>query len=63
LQPPELDPSLTLTRVQYPARGGNAGNRKPVTYAEFANPCNTYWLTRNEQVSGSSPLVGSLFMP
>ena len=25
-----------------------------------ANPSNAYWLTRNEQVSGSSPLVGSL---
>ena len=27
---------------------------------EPANPCNALWLTRNEQVSGSSPLVGSL---
>jgi hypothetical protein len=26
-----------------------------------ANPCNARWITRNEQVSGSSPLVGSLF--
>jgi hypothetical protein len=25
-----------------------------------ANLCNTLFLTRNEQVSGSSPLVGSL---
>jgi hypothetical protein len=25
-----------------------------------ANPCNALWITRNEQVSGSSPLVGSL---
>jgi hypothetical protein len=25
------------------------------------NPCNARWITRNEQVSGSSPLVGSLF--
>jgi len=24
-----------------------------------ATPCNAYWLTPNEQVSGSSPLVGS----
>jgi hypothetical protein len=23
---------------------GNAGNRKPVTYAEFANPCNAQQL-------------------
>ena len=28
-----LDPSLTLTRTQYPARVGNAGNRKPSSYA------------------------------
>jgi hypothetical protein len=26
-----------------------------------ANPCNARFITRNEQVSGSSPLVGSLF--
>jgi hypothetical protein len=26
-----------------------------------ANSCNTLTITRNEQVSGSSPLVGSLF--
>jgi hypothetical protein len=26
-----------------------------------ANPCNARPITRNEQVSGSSPLVGSLF--
>jgi hypothetical protein len=26
-----------------------------------ANPCNTLFITRNEQISGSSPLVGSLF--
>jgi hypothetical protein len=26
-------------------------------------PCNLLLLTRNEQVSGSSPLVGSLFLP
>jgi hypothetical protein len=28
---------LTLTRAQYPAMMGKAGNRKPLTYAEFAN--------------------------
>jgi len=27
----------------------------------WANPCNASIITRNEQVSGSSPLVGSLF--
>src|SRR5215218_5989854 len=35
-----LDPSLTLTRTQCPAIVGNAGNRKPFSYAGFANPCN-----------------------
>ncbi len=35
-----LDPSLTLTRTQYPAIVGNRGNRKPFAYAGFANPCN-----------------------
>jgi len=27
----------------------------------WANPCSTHWLTRNEQVGGSSPLVGTFF--
>jgi hypothetical protein len=31
---------LTLTRVQYPAIVGNAGNRKPFVYAGIANLCN-----------------------
>jgi hypothetical protein len=31
---------LTLTRTQYPAKVGNTGNRKPLTYAEIASPCN-----------------------
>jgi hypothetical protein len=35
-----LDPSLTLTRTQYPAIVGNTGYRKPFVYAGFANPCN-----------------------
>jgi hypothetical protein len=35
-----LDPSLTLTRTQYPAIVGNAGNRKPLVYAGIANLCN-----------------------
>jgi hypothetical protein len=35
-----FDPSLTLTRMQYPAIVGNIGNRKPVVYAGYANPCN-----------------------
>src|SRR5215203_3737989 len=34
-----LDPSLTLTRTQYPAIVGKAGNRKPFAYAGIASPC------------------------
>ncbi len=55
---------LTLIRTQCPAIMGNTGNRKPVACTEFANPCNSQQprlRTRNEQVSGSSPLVGYLF--
>jgi hypothetical protein len=36
----KLDPSLTLTRTQYPATVSNAGKRKPFVYAGFATPCN-----------------------
>ena len=36
---PQLDPSLTLTRMQYPAIVSNTGNRKPFTYAGFASLC------------------------
>src|SRR5688572_12178252 len=35
-----LDPNLTLTRTQYPATVGKAGNRKPYSYAGYASPCN-----------------------
>jgi hypothetical protein len=39
--PTPPDPSLTLARTQYPALVvGNTGNRKPLTYAVIANPCN-----------------------
>jgi len=38
LTPP--DPNLTLTRTQHPAIAGKPGNRKPLIYAGFANPCN-----------------------
>jgi hypothetical protein len=31
---------LTLTRMQHPAIVDNRENRKPVTYAGFASPCN-----------------------
>jgi hypothetical protein len=40
LRPPQLDPSLTLTRTQYPAMVGKRGNRKTLIYAEFASLCN-----------------------
>src|SRR5687767_6621668 len=36
LTPP--DPNLTLTRTQYPAIVGKAGNTKPLIYAGFATP-------------------------
>src|SRR5215211_9526311 len=36
-----LDPSLTLTRTQYPAIVSNRGNKEPLTYAKFASLCNT----------------------
>src|SRR5215218_4829057 len=34
-----IDPSLTLTRTQYPAILGKRGTRKPFTYAVYASPC------------------------
>ena len=37
--PRTLDPSLTLTRTQYPATVTNAGKRKPFVYAGYAIPC------------------------
>jgi hypothetical protein len=38
--PRRADPSLTLTRTQYPAIVSNRENNKPLTYAGFATPCN-----------------------
>src|SRR5215217_6261940 len=35
-----IDPSLTLTRTQYPATVGDAGNRKPLRNTEIASVCN-----------------------
>ena len=34
-----LDPSLTLTRTQYPAMVGKRGNENPLRIAGFAIPC------------------------
>jgi hypothetical protein len=42
--PQTLDPSLTLTRTQYRAIVGKAGNRKRFAYAGFANLCNAQQL-------------------
>jgi hypothetical protein len=39
--PPTPDPSLTLTRTQYPAIVGNTENTRPFAYARFARLCNT----------------------
>jgi hypothetical protein len=36
-----VDPNLTLTRMQYPAIAGKAGNTKLLIYAGFANSCNS----------------------
>jgi hypothetical protein len=36
-----LDPSLTVTRTQYPAIVSNRGNKELLTYAKFASLCNT----------------------
>jgi hypothetical protein len=38
--PRTLDPSLTLTRTQYPTIPGNRGNNESLIYAGFAIPCN-----------------------
>ena len=38
--PTPLDPSLTLTRTQYPAIVGKRGNNESLIYAGFARLCN-----------------------
>jgi hypothetical protein len=53
---------LTLARTQHAATPGKLEKRKPLTYADFASPCNAaqrQTAHSYEQVSGSSPLVGS----
>jgi hypothetical protein len=35
-----VDPNLTLTRMQCPAKVSNRENRNPFTYARFASVCN-----------------------
>ena len=57
-----LDPSLTMPRTQYPAMVAIQGTENPLSRRDL-QPCATHSNgrphTRNEQVSGSSPLVGS----
>jgi hypothetical protein len=66
-KPKELTPvdtTLTPPGAKHPATRCNCGKRKGLRYAGFANPAtprNSRPLTPNEQVSGSRPLVGSLF--
>jgi hypothetical protein len=58
------DPNLTLTRTQCPAMVDNtgAGNSLPMRDLQDPATLSNHWPhTRNEQISGSSPLVGSLF--
>jgi hypothetical protein len=63
-------PEVLVTRGKVsPAEGGKGGrsvfagrssSKAAASMQAWANPCNVYWLSRNEQVSGSSPLLGSL---
>ena len=57
----DIDTTLTPPGVQHGARQGKEIGVGMGDLQVRANPCNTHWLTRNEQVGGSSPLVGSLF--
>ena len=59
-----IDTTLTPPGAQHGAILGNPEQRNPLRNAGVATlgiPCNACWITRNEQVSGSSLLVGSLF--
>ena len=56
---------MTLTRAQYPAMVGNTENTKPLAYAGIASPCDarlpSSQHSQRDEVSGSSPLIGSYF--
>ena len=60
----ECQHHLTPLGARYGATACKRGRRNRLTYAKFANLCKALQrlvITRNEQVSGSGPLVGSLF--
>jgi hypothetical protein len=63
-----LDPSLTLTRTQYPAIVGNRGNKEPRSYAGKCRPVQRSATTDRTLVagvgiSGSQVRSSALFLP